>query len=145
MMAPFPHRYTIDLTRTGHTLATIDASPRPPIEGGAPPEFGGDQAHWSPEHLLLSAIGLCMYTTFEVFAARAKLEILGWSCHVEGQLDKTAGGLAFTSFFARIELVVMPADVERARELLTRSNQHCIVSNALRTPVTIEAQVMAAA
>jgi len=144
MKAPFPHVYTVDVTRTGHGTATIDASPRSPIRASRPPEFGGEPTLWSPEHLLLSSVGMCLLATFEAFAERAKLAILDWHDTIRGTIDKTANGLAFTSIAVDIELVVAAADVDSARELFDRAKPHCIVSNTLKVPPTITLQVKSA-
>src|SRR5262245_21712229 len=60
MMAPLPHRYEVHLDWPGHGGAELTAGPRPPIEGGVPPEFDGRDSWWSPEHLLLSSLSLCL-------------------------------------------------------------------------------------
>jgi len=144
MKSSFPHLYTVDITRTGHGNATIDASPRPPIHASPPPEFGGSTDRWSPEHLLLSSVGMCILATFEAFAGRDKLDILDWHDTVKGTIDKTTNGLAFTSIAVDIELVVAEADLARAREIFDRAKPHCIVSNTLRARPAIELQIKAA-
>jgi organic hydroperoxide reductase OsmC/OhrA len=137
----FPHRYTSTITRIAHGLATIDAPPRPQLIGGPPPELHGDPAHWSPEHLLVSALGLCFFATFDVFAAREGIAVLGWRETVTGVLDKKASGLAFQSFKIEVEVTVDPADIERARTVLERASRYCIISKALKVPVTIEPHI----
>ena len=137
MPARFPHRYTATLVRVGRSLASIEAPPRPPLVGSPPPEFGGPADRWSPEHLLLSALGLCLYTTFEALATKDELELLAWRSEVEGVLDRTASGLAFTSFVVRVELA--SSDIDRARAVLERAKRQCIVTNALCVPVAIDA------
>lgn len=144
MKAPFPHVYVVEVSRKGHGSSTIDASPRPPIDAGPPPEFGGERTKWSPEHLLLSAVGSCFLATFEVFATREKLEILDWHDTVRGTLDRTPEGLALTAVSIEVELAVMPDDIDRANDVFTRAKHHCIVSNALRTPPTIDLRIAAA-
>jgi len=145
MSTAFPHRYTATLSRIGPSTARIDASPRPALTGGPPPEFGGAAEPWSPEHLLVSSLGLCLYTTFEALARREQLALGGWRATVEGVLDKTAHGLAFTGFRMEVDLQVAAADVERARVVLERARSQCIVTNALRAPVEVIARVAAAA
>ena len=143
MAATFPHRYDVRV-EGGSGGAVMSAPPRPEFRGGPPPEFGGREDWWSPEHLLLSAAGLCLKNTFEVFATRARLEVLAYSSRVEGVLDKTPQGLAFTSIAVAVELVVAEADVARAGDLLRTAKDHCIVSKALKTPVRLTASVKAA-
>jgi organic hydroperoxide reductase OsmC/OhrA len=49
----------------------------------------------------------------------------------------------FTSITLSVELVVAADDEERARRLLATAEQHCIISNALKGPVTLQATVRA--
>ncbi|MFN0251786.1 MAG: OsmC family protein [Kofleriaceae bacterium] len=141
MKAPFPHRYTSTITRVGHAIATIDAPPRPSLTGGPPPELHGDPRSWSPEHLLVSALGLCLFATFEAFAARENLAVFDWRDVATGELDKTSSGLAFKSFTIVVEITVAPADIERTREVLERAHRFCIISKALAIPVKIEPHI----
>jgi organic hydroperoxide reductase OsmC/OhrA len=144
MAATFPHRYNVRV-EGGSGGAVMSAPPRPEFRGGAPAEFGGRDDWWSPEHLLLSAAGLCLKATFEVFASRARLEVFAYSSRVEGTLDKTPQGLAFTSIAIEAQLVVAEADVARAADILRTAKDHCIVANALRTPVRLTVTVRAEA
>ena len=140
MTATFPHRYHVQV-EGGAGGAVMSAPPRPEFRGGPPVEFGGRDDWWSPEHLLLSAAGLCLKTTFEVFASRARLMVLAYSSRVEGTLDKTPQGLSFTSIAIAVELVVAEEDAARAGDLLRTAKDHCIVANALKTPVRLTASV----
>jgi organic hydroperoxide reductase OsmC/OhrA len=139
----FPHRYTATITRLAHGLATIDSPPRPSLTGGPPPELHGDPTSWSPEHLLVSALGLCLFATFDAFASREGVAVLGWRDTVTGVLDKTPTGLAFKSFTIEVELTVDRADIERARTVLERAERYCIISKALQVPVKIEPHIWA--
>ena len=141
MKPVFPHRYTSTITRIAHGLATIDAPPRARLLGGPPPELHGDPATWSPEQLLVSALGLCLFATFDVFAARESLVILEWRDTVTGVMDKTSSGLAFKSFTIEVQLTVDAADVERARTVIERAHRYCIISRALQVPVKIEPHI----
>lgn len=141
MTAPFPHRYAVSLKMEGGATARIAAPPRPALEGGAPPEFGGSADHWSPEHLLLSAASLCLMTTFQALARRAELSVHAYKSATEGVLEKTAEGLVFTSITHRLDVRVGPGEIEKARGVVASAKKHCIVSNSLKTPVLVEAEV----
>lgn len=144
MPTPFPHHYEVHLHRTQTARAQIELAPRHPIAGGPPPQFDGVDSVWSPEHLLLSSIGLCLFTTFEALARRDSLDVAGWRAKVDGVIEKTQTGLNFTSFTVSVDLTVDSANVERARATLDRAKRHCIVSNALRVPVIVDANVVGA-
>jgi organic hydroperoxide reductase OsmC/OhrA len=140
--APFPHRYEIQLDWPGHGGAALTAGRRSPIAGGAPPEFDGRDSWWSPEHLLLSSLSLCLMTTFESVVAKARLAVHGYRCQAEGILDRTEAGLGFTSLRLRVELEVDATDAERAQSLMTKAKKHCLVAAALRPVVDIEVSVL---
>jgi organic hydroperoxide reductase OsmC/OhrA len=139
MPVPFPHHYQTWLVRTLSSRARLEAPPRPSISGGPPPEFDGDATAWSAEHLLLSSIGMSVLTTFEALAARARIDLLAWEARVGGAVDRTEIGLQFTKFTVEIDMEV--SDVERARTVLDETQQHCLVSNALRVPIEVIAKI----
>lgn len=139
MAVPFPHHYQTWLVRTLTSRARLEAPPRPLISGGPPPEFDGDATAWSAEHLLLSALGMCILTTFEAFATRADVDLVTWKAHVGAMVDNTESGLAFTSFTVEIDMEV--GNPERARAVLEQTKQHCAVSNALRAPISLVARI----
>ena len=135
MPVPFPLHYQATLVRTLASRARIEAAPRTPIAGGPPPEFDGDATSWSAEHLLLSAIGLCLLTTFESFAARDKVDLLGWEAQVAATVAKTSSGLAITKLTIALDMEV--GDVAQAHATLEIAKRHCLVSNALSVPVEV--------
>lgn len=137
MPTPFPHRYEVSLSRTAPSQATIESPPGVAIAGGPPPEFDGEPGRWSPEHLLLSAIGLCLLTTFEAFARRAGMPVAGWASRSSGVLEKTKEGLVFTSFDVEVLVTVAPGDLAQAEALVAQAKRHCLVSNALKVPVEV--------
>ena len=141
MPVPFPHHYQTWLVRTLSSRARLEAPPRPLISAGPPPEFDGDATAWSAEQLLLASIGMCVLTTFEALAARARVDLLTWEARVGGMVDRVETGLSLTRFTVDIDMEV--SDVERARAVLGETKQHCLIANALRAPVDIEAKIHA--
>ncbi|MDX6767956.1 MAG: OsmC family protein [Elusimicrobiota bacterium] len=139
MNAPFPHHYAVTLAGDADARGTLTAGPRPTLEGGPPPEFGGDDSRWSPEHLLLAAASLCLKATFAAVAAKSQLAWSDWKSAAEGTLDKTPEGLRFTRIALKVS--VRSPDAEKAGRMLELAKKHCIVSNSLRQPVEVEATV----
>ena len=136
MIAPLPHHYTATVHRSGPGRAELDATSRPTIHGGAPPEFGGLDGVWSPEHLLLASIGLCLETTFEAYAARDRLVVDSWDVRMDGTVDRTAAGLAFTAINATIRITANAEIIERVHTVVERA-RHCLISSSLRVPVDV--------
>jgi organic hydroperoxide reductase OsmC/OhrA len=139
----FPHQYAVDLVCEGSRTPVLRAGERPPIEGGAPPEFGGSPLWWGPEHLLLASVALCSLTTFQAFARLQGLAVQAYSSAIKGTLDKTPGGLGFTQIRLAITVGVAEEDIVRAEALLARVKKHCIIANSLNVPVDFDLLVLA--
>jgi organic hydroperoxide reductase OsmC/OhrA len=136
MQVPFSQRYSASLSRTYASRARIEAPPRPALHGGP---YGSADA-WSPEHMLLSSLGLCMLTTFEAFAVRDGIEILAWDAKVSGIVEHTPEGLMFTSIVLGLD-IALTGNVAHVEETLEDAKQHCLVLNSLRIPVVVETQL----
>jgi organic hydroperoxide reductase OsmC/OhrA len=138
-IAPFPHHYSVTLDHD-----TLAAEPRAAIRTGPPPEFGGDDAAWSPEHLLVSAALACLKTTFDAYAGRERIMVHAWRGTATGVLAKGRGGPVFTSIDLAVELVTAPGDEARAQAVLATAERNCIVSRVLSAPVHVTSKVTAA-
>lgn len=134
--APFPHHYTVTLEDQ-----RLVGPPRAPIAVGAPPQFGGSNEVWSPEDLLVGATLECLWTTFVAYARHDGLEFADWRGTGTGVLDKGPTGPIFTSITLAVEMTVAAADVERAGRVLDTAEKNCIISNALRVAVTVQADI----
>src|SRR2546425_683422 len=58
-----------------------------------------------------------------------------------GVLDKTAEGLGFASFALEVRVRVEPERIALANRVVEKAKRSCIVANALRVPVTLDAFV----
>jgi organic hydroperoxide reductase OsmC/OhrA len=137
-MTPFPHQYRVSLADR-----QLLAPPRDPIAAGPPPQFGGSDHAWSPEELLAGAVLECLWTTFEAFARRDELQINEWFGSVLAILDRGRPVPVFTEIKLSVAMRVAPGDEARARAVLEKAEHACIISNALKTPVTLEATIAA--
>jgi organic hydroperoxide reductase OsmC/OhrA len=140
MPAPFPHQYRATVSRTFASRARIEAPPRPALDAGPSAQLEGDVASWSPEHLVLSSLGMCMLTTFEAFAARDGIELHRWAATVTGTVDRTPEGLMFTSIVLGLDIEIS-GRVDNVEVTLDDAKQYCLVLNSLRVPVVIETQI----
>ncbi|HEU0035790.1 MAG TPA: OsmC family protein [Kofleriaceae bacterium] len=128
------------MQRTFASRARVEAPPRPSLHGGPSHEFDGDAASWSPEHLVLSSLGICMLTTFEAFAARDGIELLDWKANVTGTVERTPEGLMFTSIVLGIDMAIV-GNVDKVETTLEDAKQYCLVLNSLRVPVVVETSI----
>jgi len=140
MPVPFPHQYSATVSRTFASRATVQAPPRPTLVGGPSSEFDGDAASWSPEHLLLSSLGLCMLTTFEAFAARDGIEVREWNAKLSGSVERSPEGMMFTSIIMSLDMEIT-GNVGDIDKTIEDSKQYCMVLNSLRVPVVVETNV----
>jgi organic hydroperoxide reductase OsmC/OhrA len=140
MPVPFPHRYSASLCRTFASRARIEAPPRTALHGGPSPELDGDVDSWSPEHMLLSSLGLCMLTTFEAFAARDRIELVAWRARASGTVEQTPEGPMFTSIVLELDIEIA-GNVDLFEATLEDAKRYCLVQNALRVPVVVEVQL----
>jgi uncharacterized OsmC-like protein len=140
MPVPFPHRYSASLSRTFASRARLLAPPRPVLRGSPSPELDGDVDAWSPEHMLLSSLGLCMLTTFEAFAARDGIDVLSWDAKINGTVEQTPEGRMFTSIVLELDMR-LDGNVDRVESTLEDAKQYCLVLNSLRVPVVIETEL----
>jgi organic hydroperoxide reductase OsmC/OhrA len=141
MSQPFPHRYETMLSWEGGGPAALSSGSRPVLVGGPPPEFDGEPDWWSPEHLLLSAANLCLMTTYMVLAKKAGLQIAQYRSRAEGILEKTREGILFTRIALHLEIQAPAQRLEEAHKMVETAKRYCIVTNALKLPVEVDATV----
>ncbi|HPF27155.1 MAG TPA: OsmC family protein [Steroidobacteraceae bacterium] len=143
-MHPFPHQYSVAASAapTGNVSLT---SPGLTTLASAPPkEFDGPGDQWSPETLLTAAMADCFVLSFRAVAAASKFEWRKLECQVEGTLDRIERVSQFTSFAIKAKLTVPAgADVERAKKLLEKSEQVCLISASLKAEKHLEMEVVA--
>ena len=132
-MQDFPHLYSVSARADAEGDVDLE-SPRLPALVSAPPaEFGGPGDRWSPETLLVAAVADCFILTFRAIARGSKLAWTSLSCEVEGTLDRVERVTQFTGFRVRASLrVPSGTDEARAKRLLERAEQGCLVTNSLK-------------
>ena len=130
MPFPFTDHFSASLSRTFASRA------RPVVHGSPSPGLDGDVDAWSPEHMLLSSLGLCMLTTFEAFAARDGIVVLSWDAKVNGTVEQTPEGRMFTSIVLELDMR-LDGSIDRVEATLEDAKQYCLVLNSLRVPVVI--------
>lgn len=142
-MHPFPHRYQVVASAAAEGEVRIAGTGLPDLATMPPPEFDGPGGYWSPETLLVAALGDCFILSFRAVARASKLPWRELSADVQGLLERTEGGSRFTRFDTRARLVV-PAgtDHARARLLLEKAEKICLISNSLTADRHLECEVV---
>ena len=135
------HSYNVALTWKGGRIGEMSSPELPSrIEVATPPEFDkGVPGIWSPEHLFTASVLSCFMTTFLAVAEYSKLDFIAFDCTAEGILSLVDGKYLMTNIILRPELTVKEDDkVERALRILDKSEKACLISNSIRTEVTLE-------
>jgi organic hydroperoxide reductase OsmC/OhrA len=145
-MHPFPHHYKVRLAATPEGELSLAGEGLPEIRSLPPPEFGGPGGYWSPETLLIAAVGDCVLLTFRAIARASRFEWREASADVEGILERFEGNSRFTQVHTRVRLVVPPGtDAARARMLMEKAEKGCLISNSLTAARHLECEVVEAA
>jgi len=141
-MQSLPHHYRVAAAATTESAVTLSAAGLQPIASAPPAEFGGPGDLWSPESLLVAAVADCFVLSFRAVARASRLDWISLACEVDATLERQDGMTLFTKFLttARLE-VPAGADAERARKLLTKAEQVCLITNSLKAECHLDADV----
>ena len=139
---PLPHHYTVTALASVEGDVRLEGNRLPALASAPPSEFGGPGDRWSPETLCVGAVADCFVLTFRGIARAAKLPWSALRCDVEGTLDRIERVTQFTSFLVRATLQVPSGtDEARARQLLERAEQTCLIGQSLKGTSHLEASV----
>lgn len=142
-MHPYPHAYRASASGRPVGDIPVAAAGLPGIDTNAPAEFDGPGDRWSPETLLCASVADCFILTFRAIASASKLEWTELDCRVEGVLDRIDGGAQFSRFTTHVTLKMPPAsDAAKARTLLQKAEDKCLVANSLRGTRALVADVV---
>lgn len=109
------------------------------IKVATPPIFPkGIDRIWSPEHLLTAAVNSCFMTTFLAVAENSKLEFELFDCKALGKLEQVDGKFLMTEVILEPTLVISKeADKDRAERILLKSEAACLISNSIKSKVSM--------
>jgi organic hydroperoxide reductase OsmC/OhrA len=109
------------------------------IEVATPPQFPkGIPGIWSPEHLFTAAVSSCFMTTFLSIAENFKLEFKSFICNSSGKLDQADGKLQMTEVMIEPVLtIIKEEDREKAIRVLTKTEAACLITNSIKSKVTM--------
>jgi peroxiredoxin-like protein len=109
------------------------------IEVATPPEFPkGIPGIWSPEHLFTAAVSSCLMTTFLAIAENSKLEFTKFHCDSKGKLDQIDGKFLMTEVILEPTVTIRDEkDKERAERVLAKAEAACLISNSIKSKVTM--------
>lgn len=139
------HFYHVDISWTKDRQGEM-SSPElsTKVEIATPPQFPkGIEGIWSPEHLFTSAVASCLMTTFLSIAENSKLEFTAFSCKSHGKLEQVEGKFLMTEVILEPTVtIVNVSDHEKAERVLQKSEQHCLISNSIKSKITMNKNIV---
>jgi peroxiredoxin-like protein len=139
--------YQVDLTWKENRKGQV-SSPEltDTIETATPPDFPKGMPNiWSPEHFLVAAVESCLMTTFLAIAENSKLEFISFKSKAIGKLDKVEGKFQMTEIILKPVLEITDENnTERAKRIMEKSEKACLISNSIKTKITLESEIVIA-
>ena len=139
-----PHFYNVDINwnkdRQGVMCSPeLNRDANSCIEVATPPEFPkGIPGIWSPEHLFTASVSSCLMTTFLAIAENSKLDFINFNCRSKGKLEQVDGKFLMTEIILEPTVTISnEKDRERAERVLHRSEKACLISNSVKSKITM--------
>ena len=139
------YTYKTSVKWTERKMGMLSSPGKPDVQVSTPPEFKGHEGIWSPEDLFVASVNVCVMSTFLAFAERAGLAFVVYESEAEGRVELVDGKLQVTSIVLTPRVTVQSSgDVEKATELLTKAEGNCLISNSVKTHISMSATVNSA-
>lgn len=141
------HHYNVDINwrqdRKGIMCSPELAESNNCIEIATPAEFPKGMLNiWSPEHLFTAAVSSCLMTTFLAIAENSKLDFSGFSCKSKGILERIEGKYLMTEIILEPTVTIKDEkDRERAVRIVEKSEAACLISNSIKSKITMEVTI----
>lgn len=146
------HHYATELSWSGSTGVGYDAYDRRHLVTAAPaaqqlelasdPAFLGDPHLLNPEQLLLAAASSCQLLSFLAVAARARLDVVGYSDSARAEMDEADRPTRITSI--SLHPVITLTDTDRPRpteqrlaKLADIAHHECFIANTLNAAIVL--------
>lgn len=115
----------------------------PCIEVATPPEFPKGMPNiWSPEHLFTAAVNSCLMTTFLAIAENSNLDFSAFSCKSKGVVEKVEGKYLMTEIILEPTVTIKDEkDRQRAERIVQKSEAACLISNSIKSKITMEVTI----
>ena len=135
--------YSTEIEWISERNGDLSAPNLPDLIIDAPPEFKGHEGFWTPEHLFVASVNSCFMTTFVAIAENSKLDFVSLRVGANGKLEKVDGqGFMITEIILRPRLVLRASrDAERALRILEKAERNCLISNSVKTKITLQPEV----
>ena len=138
------HYYKTNVKWDEGRIGTLSSPTLESFKVATPPEFPkGVPNIWSPEHLFVASINICLMTTFTAVAENSKLEFETFSCEGNGKLEKVDGNFMISEIELKPEIKIKhEKDVERAERIIRKSEDLCLISNSAKTKIILNPRII---
>ncbi|MFA8344074.1 MAG: OsmC family protein [Rhodothermaceae bacterium] len=132
--------YKTDLNWKEGRIGEISEPTLDTIKVATPPEFPkGVPNIWSPEHLYVASVNVCLMTTFLAVAENSRLEFENYSAEATGKLEKVERTMQITEIVIKPKITLKnKEDEEKALRIINKSEDVCLISNSIKTKVILE-------
>jgi len=138
----YPHHYVVAASSRSESNVELASPGLEHLESAGPAEFGGPGNLWSPETLLVASVADCLILSFHAIARASKFEWTSLSCDAVGTLERVEKVSQFTEFKLKVTLEIPDATrKDRALRLLDKAEHSCLITNSLKAPTSMEADV----
>lgn len=138
------HYYSTKVEWKEGRIGELNSAGFPSIKVATPPEFkNGVPNIWSPEHLFVASINICLMTTFLAIAENSNLEFISFASEATGKLEKVDGKYMISE--VELKPVVKIKDEklkEKTLRILDKSEKGCLISNSAKSKIILNPQVI---
>ena len=135
------HYYNVDVNWSKGVMCSPELNREANIclEVATPPEFPkGMPGIWSPEHLFTASVSSCLMTTFLAIAENSKLEFSTFSCKSKGTLERVEGKFVMSEILLEPSVTISDEkDREKTERILQKSEAACLISNSIKSKITM--------
>lgn len=134
--------YKTEVNWTVARKGVLSAEGMKEIEIASPPEFNGEPNIWTPEHLFVASVNICLMTTFLAIADLSKLPFIEYSSTAIGKLEKVDGKYMISEIVLKPKIII-PEERHRDRclRIIEKSETNCLISNSIKTKVILEPEI----
>lgn len=138
------HYYKTSVKWDNERIGTLSAPDLDSFKVATPPEFPkGVAGIWSPEHLFVASVNVCFMTTFLAIAENSKLNFISFECEANGKMEKVDGKFMITEIELLPKVTLGDASQkDRTERILQKSEEHCLISNSIKTKVFLTPSII---
>jgi organic hydroperoxide reductase OsmC/OhrA len=133
--------YLVEIQASSPKTGKLDSftDDLPTIEVASPPEFGGPESVWSPEHLFVAAISACLMTTFHAIAATSGIGVVDYRDRAIGHLRRAEDRLYHMERVTLRPTVVVDEDtrIDKTLRVLQKAERACLISRSVNSEIVM--------